>query len=454
MATTRRPHRFVREQVRATYRRGPRSLLNLSAYAFGISAVWTAVGSVILQYRVLDISGEESKNTYLGMIALAGLVVAAVVQPISGAVSDKLASSWGKRLPYIVAGNLGLALTAPFLAIADSIETLLLTVCVMQVFGNASQGPANALLTDHIPSDARGAGSGALNLARTAGAGAVVVLVLVLMGNYEQGAEWWLWLSLSIPIFILLMTTAWTFGALKPRRPMLNLTLGPVSRLAEPPPSGQEQEPRRSSFHWLLTAMAMVVASLSAMQLYALYFVRDKVGLENAAHGTALLVVVVGLTTALTVYPFGKLSDRVGRTPPLYAATALVGSGALMLLVIESMLGLLLVGALVGLGTSLFLSSAWALLTEVVPEKSAARSMGMTGLATLAGSGLARVAGYPIDVLNAEAPNLGYNVMLAAIVLLLLLATIPLSIAGRNRGPTAGTGQTFGQGQASSPSRI
>jgi len=201
--------------------RGPDSFTNLSVYAFGLSAIWIPVNTVLVQFRVLDIADEDQKNGMLGAIALVGLVVAALSQPIMGAISDRTNSCWGKRVPYIVLGNLGLIAVVPLLGMADSFLGLQLVIAVIQLFIHVSQGPANALLIDHVPSDKRGAraGAGALNLARVVGGGFITVLVMLLMSRSGtgDGPSGWYWASIALVISILALTTLWTFGSLPPR---------------------------------------------------------------------------------------------------------------------------------------------------------------------------------------------------------------------------------------------
>lgn len=422
---SRQPPSGVLSALAGLYRRGPDSVTNLSIYAFGMSGLWTAVGSVILQFRVLDIADESRKNGVLGLIALAGLVAAAVAQVSAGWISDRTNTRWGPRLPYIVLGSLGLILATPLLGVANSITSLVLVICVMQVFGNAGQGPANALLLDHVPPGKRGEGAGALNLTRAIGAGIVVVIVLSLMGNYESGGAVWLWSSLAVITGVLFLTTLWSALTLRPRGP----APGTISR---PSPSGGASGPAvRSAFYWFLLSMAMIVAALSAMQLYALFFITDKIGLANPAQGALALVVVVVLATAASVYPAGVVSDRIGRMPLLYAATLMASAGAAGLIFIHSLFLLLMIGVVVGIGSGVYLSVAWALATDLVPHRTAARTLGLTSVATLAGSGLARFAGFPIDALNNRQDNLGYDALLAVVALLLLFSVLPLSRAGR-----------------------
>ena len=451
--------------ARRLYVRGPDSFTNLSIYGFGVSGLWTSVDTILLQFRVLEFADEDQKNGMLGAITLVGLVIAAATQPIAGAISDRSKTRWGKRLPYIVMGNLGLLVMTPFLGFANSFITLLLVIVMMQLFGNISQGPANALLMDHIPRHRRGVGAGALNLSRASGAGAVTVVVLLLMSQSgDDGADsGWYWASLGVVVTALFFSMTWTAGALRPRRSHVSRTdvddrfaetasaaaipLIPIIPVVipvgtDPGESGSvisttasHSKPgaalrHATGFYWFLLAMAMVVASLSAMQTFALFFIRDKVGLENPATGAAALTLSVGLGAAIAVYPSGAASDRFGRMPVLYIASVIAGSSAILLLLVSSITHLVILGAFIGIGAAMFLSSGLALVTELVPPNAAARSLGLTALATLIGSGLARISGFGIDALNRQSDGLGYDFLIVGMATLLILSLFPLRRAG------------------------
>jgi len=48
---------------------------------------------------------DARKNSYLGVLTFFGLIMALVIQPISGALSDRWSSRWGRRRPLIVIGT-------------------------------------------------------------------------------------------------------------------------------------------------------------------------------------------------------------------------------------------------------------------------------------------------------------------------------------------------------------
>ena len=74
----------------------------------------------------------------------------------------------------------------------------------------------------------------------------------------------------------------------------------------------------------------------------------------------------------------------------------------------------MLCGGLMGVSFGAFMSTNWALATDLVAKGEEARYLGLTNLATAGGAALARLIGPVIDFFNAYSTNLGYSVMLLA----------------------------------------
>src|SRR3989304_635902 len=97
---------------------GALQLLTVNAYWPGLSFMWNTLHTILLPAVLLLFVDDARKNTALGLMTFAGLLVALVVQPISGALSDAWASRLGRRRPLILLGTtldllfLGLIATA------------------------------------------------------------------------------------------------------------------------------------------------------------------------------------------------------------------------------------------------------------------------------------------------------------------------------------------------------
>ena len=89
-----------------------------------------------------------------------------------------------------------------------------------------------------------------------------------------------------------------------------------------------------------------------------------------------------------------------------------IAAGILMLLLGPSYGYIIIGGALQGVAVGAFMSSNWALATDLVPKTEVARYLGLTNLATAGGAALARAIGPAIDFFNGYAPGLGYKIML------------------------------------------
>lgn len=171
------------------------------------------------------------------------------------------------------------------------------------------------------------------------------------------------------------------------------------------------------------------------MQVYAFFFLQDVVGIDNPAGEASWVAGAVVLSTAATVLPAGYVADRIGRSWILILGGCLGATGAGILLFVDSILAILLDGLLIGCSVGIMLTVTWTVANDMVSGRRAARDLGLTGIAILAGSALARLAGFGIDALNDRSPGLGYEVMLISVCIAFIVAAIMLAVvAGKAPG--------------------
>ncbi len=377
---------------------------HLSVFSFGSSAFSASLGVVVLPVLVLAMAPEEFKNTYLGILSLAGLVVAMVTQPLAGHISDRASFSWGRRTPYIMAGSLLTCLSVSLLGVASNFFVLAVGLILTQLCINIALGPYQALIRDVAPQRQRGAASSFKVLADSSGGVIFLVLIAFLLGRYSKpGSAVWLWLSLAAMAFILVAAAAWTVITIRAKEAR-------IIPAASPRPQA-EQDKVHSHFGWFLGSRFCCIAALAAMQTYAVYFLRDVVGLTNPVEAVGLLALVAGGSLFLAAYPAGRLSDLIGRKPVIVASVLVGAGGAFCLLLAGSFLQVLLVGSLLGVAAAAFFSASWAMATDLVSSASTAQQMGIANTAAVAGSALARLAGPGVDLLNHVNAGLGYSAL-------------------------------------------
>ena len=412
-------------------RPGSPNLSNLSIYAFGLSGVWTGIGAGILPFKVIEalelgnisiLGYALDKNGALGLISLLGLIVAAAAQLVAGSLSDRDKRP-GKRLLYLLIGGIGLGVMTILFGFTSSFLTLILAIVGMQFFGNSAQGPANALIIDHVPVNERGAAAGVLNLWRLLGAGSITVFVLQFMARYDkEDSPEWLWYSIALMTVAVVLSVLWTVITNRPKDGWFIPTLKKkTADTVDSPEFVAETAASRSgisrSYLAFLVALAFGIAAMSSMQIYALFFLQDVVGLDNPANGADWLVVAIVASAALTVLPAGRLADRWGRTSLFILAGVAGVVSSLLLLFVSSIGPVLAIGVVIGISVGLFMTLTWAVANDLVSRSTAAKELGYTSIATLIGAAGARFAGVAIDELNDFSENLGYKMILVAVAI-------------------------------------
>lgn len=94
-------------------------------------------------------------------------VVALIIMPIFGNMSDRTKTKYGKRMPYIIIGSILSAIIFPFIAVAfivNSLVGVIITMCLILVIMQGYRSPAVALMPDLTPKPLRSSANGIINL--------------------------------------------------------------------------------------------------------------------------------------------------------------------------------------------------------------------------------------------------------------------------------------------------
>ena len=399
--------------------------VKITIWGFALAALWSSLHSIIMPLRLLDFVAESQKNTYLGLITFTGLILAMVVQPLAGTVSDHSRFHWGRRRPYLLIGTLAALLFLPGIGLAGNYAILFLTYCMLQVSSNTAQGPYQAFIPDLVPEKRRGLASGVKTLLEILGGISLIYPIAFIMDRYAAGqGSFWLWLAVVALAVVLLGAMVATLLTVKERPGTASgAPLWPALYK-----SFHINVRANRDFIWFLASRLLILMAFTTIQTFALYFLRDVVGVANPASATAKFSLVAVAGMLVIVYPAGRLSDRVGRRPIAIASGLVSAVGvALILLFQHSFTVVMLCAGLVGLAFGAFMSTNWAMATDLVAKGEEARYLGLANLATAGGAALARLIGPVIDFFNARSPGLGYSVMLMACLLYFLAGSLLLT---------------------------
>jgi Na+/melibiose symporter-like transporter len=384
--------------------------VKITILGFAVTALWQSLHTIILPLRLLDFVPEAQKNTYLGLMTLTGLLLAAVIQPIAGAVSDRSVFKWGRRRPFILWGIIIALLVLPGIGLAGSFAVLFVVYCLLQAAGNTAQGPYQAFIPELVPENRRGMASGVKSLLEVIGGVLFVYITSIFMDRYAppEGHQW-LWLSLGTLGVILLATMLFTIFLVRDKPATgEKLNTSPFKELTRT----LKEAAGNRDIVWFLVSRLLVYMAFTTIQQFALYYLRDVLGITDAAGATARFTIYAVVGLLATSWPAGHFSDKIGRKPLSAGAGILGAAGIVVILLGQSFNATLAAAVLIGMAIGAFNSANWALATDLVPKGQEARYLGIANMATTGGAALARAIGPLIDFFNNRVPLSGYNVML------------------------------------------
>jgi Na+/melibiose symporter-like transporter len=399
----------MHNEITARFRRA--DYVKITIFGFAVTALWQSLHTIILPLRLLDFVAESEKNTLLGLLTMTGLLLAMFVQPIAGAFSDRSHFNWGRRRPYILIGVILSLLILPGIGYVGSYTAIFLIYCLLQIAANTAQGPYQAFIPELVPERKHGIASGIKALLEILGGVAFVYVSSLFMDRYSAGdGSQWLWMSLGVLALVMLAAMIATVILVKePKFPgesrhSLLWTLSHTLRDIR----------SNGDFIWFLVSRLLVFMAFAAIQKFALYYLRDVIGVVNPADATAKFSIVAVAGMLLVAYPAGYLADKFGRRPVIMFS-GLLGALGIGIIALTQEYNIILGSAgIIGMAMGGFNSSNWALATDLVAKGEEARYLGIANMATACGSALAGVFGVGIDFFNGYQANLGYRFLLLA----------------------------------------
>ena len=386
--------------------------IKITVFGFALSALWQSLHTIILPLRLLDFVGEAHKNTYLGLLTFAGLLLAMLIQPIAGVISDRSGISWGRRRPYVFFGTAVALLFLPGIGLAWGFSALFISYCLLQISTNTAQGPYQAFIPDLVPEGKKGVASGVKGLLEILGGITLIYPLAIFMDRYFLGGgSQWLWLVTGILAVVLLAAMLATVISVKEPMPM---RLSGISIPAALRQTFKIDIRKNRDFIWFLVSRLLVFMAFTTIQQFALNFLRDVTGVNNPAEATARFSILAVVGMLAVVYPAGFLSDRIGRKSIAISAGLLGATGIALIFFAHDYDAILAAAGVIGVAIGAFNSANWALATDLVVKGEEARYLGLANVATAGGAALARLIGPVIDYFNASQAGLGYQVMLGA----------------------------------------
>jgi MFS family permease len=445
-------------------RLGPRRQLSLALFWFGISFVWGALFEVALPFILVPehpgpgnplLVSPGSKNTALSVMETGGLIIAMLVQPAAGALSDRFRSRFGRRRPLIAVGALGATAALLLVAVSPVFLFLVAAYCVLQFFMNIAQGAYQGLLPDTVSPEQRGRASGWLGVATLAGNVAGVVVV----GPLQPRT------SVLVIAAVVLTTAAFTVVGV-PERSSAEGEPAPHDRALRLPSVHQlrgylAEFARYPNFLWVVLSRFLIFTSLAGIQRFAAYYIDDQFrghdtvfgfNLGSAQSATSVVLATLILVGILTTYPAVRISDRVGRRAVIIGAACCGAASFGLMFIATSLTQVVLFAIPAALCFGGVVSVDWAFMADLAPRGRAGKFLGFSNLATAGAQAAApTMLGPVIDAVNAHTAGPaghgtgGYKVLFATGAVFFVLGAVVLrGVRLRGHPGSMGRGEDAG----------
>lgn len=380
-------------------------MLILNAYWVGLSFKWNALHPIVLPAVLLNYVPEAQKNTTLGLMTFVGLIVAMIVQPLSGWLSDRWVSRFGRRRPLIVIGTLFDFVFLAILGWAGGLTWLFIGYVGLQFSSNIAHGPAQGLLPDRVVPEKLGLASAV----KTVMDMAALIVASLAAGNLLDPADRDPSRVLIVVMAVMFVSTLVTV-LFTPEEPA-SAEMAPRTRRLAPRPRLDFKA--HASYWWLIAERFIFLFGIYGIQQFVQYYIGDVLKAENPVQATGNLMASLTVGLLILAMTGGWLADRIGAKRVLVVASLLTGLGCLLLLLADTVQALTLYGCIVGAGVGLFLTANWALANRLAPAENAGLFVGLTNIATAGSGAVGRLWGPLLDALNQPAAGLwtGYTAM-------------------------------------------
>lgn len=335
--------------------------------------------------------GTAQQALALGWLSAIGALLALLIQPLTGLISDRNTSRFGRRRPYILLAAVIYLAGLLALAAAPGFAVFVIGFVLAQIAANMGTAAYQGLLPDRVPAEQRGTASGYLGLMTILGNVGSLVAAAVLLANVSpgpslagavrSGATRYYALGIIVLVIGVLVTVVGiqekpVAAELLPRRLRRNGTnlhnfldpwLGPM---------------RHDNFRWVFLTRASVMLGLTIFLTYIEYYFANVARVTNFVQSTAAVALLALGGAVIGALTLGIASDRIGRIRIVAAATGLMTLAALAF-VVAPHIPLWPLGLVFGAGYGAYTSVDWALAVDSLPALGAAgKDLGVWSIAS------------------------------------------------------------------------
>jgi MFS family permease len=335
---------------------------------------------------ILNPSDWRESVVAFGIISGIAGAAALIAYPLTGAISDRTTSRFGRRRPWILIGAIIFAVALVALGLQTHIVGVGISWTIAIVGFCMTSAALTAAIADQVPVQQRGFVSAWVSAPQAVGT-VLGILLVTLLG---------LGLLLGYTLVAVLLVLLVLPFVLQVPDEVLPKMLQPKFRLSTLLKGLWINPVRHPDFGWTLLSRILVNLGNAFGTTLLLYFIMFGLGRPDTAEDDLLTLTMIYLVffiiAALTM---GRVSDRIGRRKPfVYTASYLQALAAILLAFVPE-LSIAMIGAgLLGVGYGCFMAVDQALATQVLPSQfSRGKDLGIMNIASAVPQAVAPLLG-------------------------------------------------------------
>lgn len=288
-----------------------------------ISAFWQMYDNVIpLILKNTFGLGE----TVTGAIMAADNVLALFLLPIFGALSDKVRTPIGRRMPFIIIGTVLAFVFLMILPFADNTMNLSLFVVglsILLISMGTYRSPAVALMPDLTPKPLRSKANAIINLMGAVGGVFTLIMIKILVGKGDRPNYYPLFMAVGI---LMIVGVTLLFFTIKENKLRQEIEIDEVEETTEEASvvTGPLPKDVKKSLIFILMSVAFWFIAYNAVTTAFSRYATEVWGLEGGGYADCLMIATVA--AIISYIPIGMISSKIGRKKTILIGIVLLGS--------------------------------------------------------------------------------------------------------------------------------
>jgi len=410
---------------------------------------------ILLKEYLTELSVKTGLNTIIGLIMVLDNVIAILLLPIFGALSDRTRSKYGKRMPYIMIGCSVAIVAFSIVGIISKSRGLAVfigLILVIMLFNFAMaffRSSAVSLMPDLTDPERRSTGNAIINLM---GAVSMVIGLAIPMitkamfdtrwiageNNTRAWGFYYVCIFTAISLIILILTIKETptgdkFFQIGDR----TITVDPISleyigeediKKKEPILKGLRDifEEKEKSALFMLLVVGIWFFGYNAIDTFYSLYATSFLGWEEADASSALMVAPI--TMVITALFAGRIAEKIGRKKTIFIGLIGLSLMVLIMAFMKERLPITIAIAVIGVFYGMININTIVIVWQMAPEGKIGTYTGAYYLFSQLSATLSPVfAGFTFDVYDNITGHSGYILLFPYVIVFEILAMIFLS---------------------------